>query len=190
MEHPILFSSEMVRAILDGRKTQMRRVIKPQPFFSTIWENGYQTDYCEVEWDNKRYNDDCGEIEDYCPYGKPGDTLWVRESFSMADRGTLVFSYRATEEHPQHYKYRPSIHMPRWASRLTLEIVSVRVERVQSISDDDALAEGVDRTNARIVGCPKERFHRLWDSINGKRNGDAYAWDKNPYVWVIEFRRI
>ena len=200
-EKPILFRGEMVRAILDGRKTQTRRVIKPQPELrangSVLW------------WKNDML---VPESTYRSPYGAPGDRLWVKETFSHEDGwypddaghswkncrspighdGLCTYvHYRASMSTKQIREYNddpwpwtPSIFMPRWASRITLEVVSVRVERVQDISHRDAIAEGVA---ARVVPLSQNAFAHLWDSINAKR---GYSWDSNPFVWVIEFRRI
>jgi hypothetical protein len=189
-ERPILFNGKMVRAILDGRKTQTRRVIKPQPlgidqYTTWIVNDAWQTGHVDVD----------------CPYGAPGDRLWVRETFTapMEYNGfkpselpeNCDFIYR--EESPGYRikelgsRWFPSIFMPRWASRITLEVTAVRVERVQDISPKDALAEGdVEAlTNPRHKETSIDWYHNLWDSING-----AGSWASNPWVWVVEFRRI
>jgi hypothetical protein len=169
----------MVRAILDGRKTQTRRVIKPQPG--------------DIHRDLLRINY-------HCPYGQPGDHLWVRETWSpwadeatkQAARGKDPVLYRADYrkgcsalEIGGDYNWKSSIYMPRWASRITLEIIGVHVERIQDISVNDCMAEGIP---INISGMNIVYFFRdLWDSINKKR---GYGWDTNPYVWVIEFKRI
>lgn len=167
-ERPILFSGEMVRAILDGRKTQTRRVAKGialewlapdmfTPEFVALPENGL------------------------CPYGYSGDRLWVRETFQSYGDG---FAYRATPVIPDNRNWKPSIFMPRSASRITLEITNVRVERLNEITEMDAEAEGVyvwsDSGNPAIW-----KFHCLWDDINGKK----YPWSSNPWVWVVEFQK-
>lgn len=189
-ERPILFSSEMVRAILDGRKTQTRRVIKPQPIdidriggtFAASW------------------NEKTAEVYEpfACKYGIAGDRLWVREAWRCFGGREYEYQqhqpsirYRATEEltGPDYglgQQWRPSIHMPRWASRITLEITNIRVERVQDISQQDAACEGVDFVNTGDFVTP---FATLWDSINATRDGGKFAWTANPWVWVIEFRR-
>lgn len=214
-ERPILFSSEMIRAILDGRKTQTRRVVKPQPLQEhNLWwdDDGDPGDgsYLGVavhECDEK------GGSPEYipCPYGVPGDRLWVRETFqcdpaSYERHDTEKVFYQATM--PPGLKHlRPSIFMPRWASRITLEVTGVRVERVQEISEKDAVGEGLyvwqqdedpdgqydPRTHYGIkIGDvwetdPRFTFRRLWDSINVKR---GFGWDVNPWVWVVEFKRL
>jgi hypothetical protein len=164
-ERPIIFNSEMVRAILDGRKTQTRRVIKPQPG--------------DIHRDLLRINY-------HCPYGQPGDHLWVRETFQIDDNYPDMVFYKA-DDLAGHIstKWNSPIYMPRCDSRITLEITNRRVERVQDITEEDAMAEGV----GRIAGLGEYRqcFKNLWDSINKKRD---YGWDTNPYVWVIEFKRI
>ena len=210
MEHPILFSGPMVRAILDGRKTQTRRVVKPRPprdFPIAIYDtNGF---CC---WSEDGTEDGGTWPTDdplRCPYGQPGDRLWVRETWASCsdidgktepERARHYTMYRADEKgdprDPMNYhdfgKWRPSIHMPRWASRITIEIVSVRVERVQEISDEDAIAEGITvigrpELNSLSVGKFIQGYKCLWNDINAKR---GYGWDKNPWVWVIKFKRV
>jgi hypothetical protein len=225
-ERGIMFSSAMVRALLDGRKTQTRRLVTPQP-----------SDYVEgpLHWPRKhaapyldQYNkgpfwcwwsSDDRQGPDWikCPYGVAGDRLWVRETWAaLVDEDTLrqgpavpanarngcagdLISYRATDmddnEWPG-FRWRPSIHMPRWASRITLEIADVRVERLQDISEQDALAEGCEPrpprafateralTNDGLSAC--EVYERLWDSLNAKRA----PWSSNPWVWVLSFLRV
>lgn len=207
-ERPILFSGPMVRAILEGRKTQTRRIVKPQP-------RAEMRPVFELA---------SGKPQKDSPYGKPGDRLWVRETWGVyhsvkswtdcgyeydgdfikgplqgktysrtntSDReGVNEFVvYRADGVTEDGDTWRPSIHMPRWASRITLEVVSVRVERLQDISNDDAIAEGID-TVWRGDNGPHEfdqvpHFRTLWESINGPG-----SWDANPWVWCISFNRI
>lgn len=189
----------MVRAILEGRKTQTRRIVKPQPppmmhidtchYNNTgfaFWHNGEgaNTGTCT-----------CKDLKP--PYGVPGDRLWVRETFyadvtqaefeDVLHDGTGIY-YRATEIHPHLFRWRPSIHMPRWASRITLEVVSVRVERLNDISEEDAIAEGCPYGVGGWMVDPAvgdKQFPTLWESINGPG-----SWDANPWVWVREFKRI
>lgn len=173
-ERPILFIAEMVRAILDGRKTQTRRVIKAPKGF-------------EVR--------DAG-VEFGCPYGQPGDRLWVRESFAIGPRDKDVI-FAADKKWdvdgkplpPAGSVWKPSIFMPHWASRIILEITGVRVERVQAISEEDAYAEGRSLNDeCDPVSRPGGNwFRKLWDSLNAKR---GFGWDVNPWAWVIEFKRI
>lgn len=195
-EKPILFSGAMVRAILEGRKTQTRRVIKPMRRFehNNILKVGlpYAADPWAVWWHGAE-TDRVGCLLE-CPYGKPGTHLWVRETFNVGwlDGGKVL--YRADggsakkAGYPAEPVYKPSIHIPRWASRITLEIVSVKVERVQDISEADATAEGV--LLAKNGLSPQESFIQLWDSINETRDDGKYAWMKNPWVWAIEFKRM
>lgn len=216
-ERPILFSDEMVLAILQGLKTQTRRVVKPQPNLEwlalPITVGWYAPTI--VDWDGREdagpeifgaYDrDGWGMV---CPYGAPGDRLWVREAFGCNCHNSAQpvpgceIVYRATGDSvddPPFSAWRPSIHMPRWASRMALEITGVRVERVQDIGEADARAEGITGVldsafpSYHVVGerRPKchsavEAFGLLWDSINGKR---GYGWAANPWVWVIEFTR-
>lgn len=219
-ERPILFSGEMVRAILDGRKTQTRRVVKLD-LGDTLEAHGPYDKDPHVE------------IKEWCPYGKIRDELWVRETFKVAefekyksnsnescndnfDPSGAVIKYDVVRGPDQYFtdldekeseqaerffkrgKNIPSIHMPRWASRIQLRIIDVRVERLQDISEEDAREEGVhqygdssykiytptDRFRCRHA---RESFESLWESINAKR---GYGWNENPWVWVIEFERI
>jgi hypothetical protein len=208
-ERPILFSSEMVRAILDGRKTQTRRVIKPQPI---------DVDLVEILCGNKvhyrRPTDDpmieealklpeyqvrsvIAGLKENCPYGKPGDRLWVRETWAWRYgkekyKDQRDIEYKATNEIGSGVIFwKPSIFMPRWASRIMLEIVNVRVERVQDISRNDCILEGlsskISLNNYGTGSIEKDGYAVLWDSINAKR---GYGWDVNPWVWVIEFKKV
>jgi len=179
-EKPILFSAPMVRAIIEGRKTQTRRVIKPQP------EKDLDPMTVIAAWD-------AGFIDVKCPYGRTGDHLWVREQWQTYKEFDKVrprdISNQAPVQYPATYdgwdsKKRPSIFMPRWASRITLEITNVRVERLQDISEDDAWAEGLHGAFDGLR-LPSEQFKDLWEAIHGEQ-----SWDKNPFVWVIEFKRI
>ncbi len=205
-ERPILFSAPMVRAILDGRKTQTRRIVNPQPFAGKSDEamrarfielGALGRDESLTALLNGARN--AGFIDVKCPYGKPGDRLWVRETWShdaaSVEQCRAKYEdamggpcygpyYRATECAPDTLRWIPSIHMPRWASRINLGITSVRVERLQDISRGDCMAEGCPFPNM-AESDPKKWYADLWDSING--NG---AWDKNPWVWVVEFKRV
>lgn len=264
-ERPIFMSGEMVKALLDGRKTQTRRVVKWKPY------PGYTGN---LQWHGMTLgNPSTGNIESgwclyskggacwnqrteaaFCHYGKSGDRLWVRETFRVEgwrNEGTLLIGFKdgrtrtcdnvgewdryaiqatdqcAAAQCPQdgegYYqwrrkedcpvKWKPSIYMPRWASRLTLELTAVRVERVQDISGEDCLSEGVripvstdGKLLVRLSGdfkpadyikkhprdwTPTEalraEYASLWDLLNAKR---GYGWDKNPFVWVLEFKRL
>ncbi|WP_153717272.1 hypothetical protein [Eikenella corrodens] len=194
-ERPILFSGPMVRAILEGRKTQTRRIINPQPKNRRggRWMYCYESTDRKTEgsfsysWPDK--NGNCcadrgweSKITYRCPYGQPGDRLWVREAWAVhPETGSLL--YRADDEAPADTRWKPSIHLPRKHSRILLEMTSIRVERLQTISWEDALAEGTDNDPAttNAVGS----FAKYWDYING-----AEAWDMNPWVWVVGFKRI
>lgn len=204
-EKPILFSTEMVRAILEDRKTKTRRVVKPQPDHrhrEIEFENGILKEYSRISgcWNVAR--------ETKCPYGEPGTILWVRETW--ADLRGMGFGNNPETDKPWNFafkadikpgsdsdraridygvKWRPSIHMPRVAARLFLKVKSVRVERLQDLSEADALAEGVKAygpnncsgTSARIA------FAELWDSLNEKR---GFGWEVNYWVWIVEFERL
>lgn len=201
-ERPILFSAPMVCAILEGRKTVTRRPVKVQPHIdasgnfcvgnSNYGQDGYGKPV------TKHFVNGC------CPFGKPGDRLWVRETFGLQVRnyggGTGEhIVYRATnpdaiycksaegQEYP--VKWKPSIHMPRHSSRILLEITGVRVERLQDISEDQARAEGIGAQateSFRATGVERPAgfaFRDLWASAGGE-------WDANPWVWVVEFKRV
>ena len=182
-EYPILFNGEMVRAYFAGLKTQTRRVVKPQP--NESWSIP-PVEVIDGRWVSH------GCVSDLkCPYGQPGDRLWGREAWRLGASGKTVF-YRAGGEpksidfYPDYTRYtsgrwHPSIHMPRVACRITPEIVSVRVERVQDITGADLFREGIKK-GAGGFGA----FETLWNSINAKR---GYGWDVNPWVWVVEFER-
>lgn len=205
-EHPILFSGDMVRAILDGRKTQTRR---PVTFPASLWFNadGYPfsgdgyTDCRPVE---------PGDIRAWitCPFGVQGDRLWVRETWRPVgpwDTRRETIQYRTDGMYlrktgwPKSFrirtnnslnKWRPSIHMPRWASRINLEVTAVRVERVQDITYGDLRAEGLrcprrdELDNLLPVSTAFDAWKILWNSIYAKR---GLGWDENPWVWVVEF---
>ncbi len=186
-ERPILFSSEMVRAILDGRKTQTRRVVNWRSDRADEVHDGEGQGNSLFEmrdggwWPYYAY--DGMEIPLECPYS--ADRLWVRETFCPDIDGKP--HYRATSTdwcaNPEFTKWRPSIHMPRKYCRLLLNVKAIRVERLNDISEDDCKAEGcVDRGDSA-----GDEFAELWESINGKR---GYGWKENPWVWVIEFERI
>jgi len=202
-EHPILFSGEMVKAILAGRKTQTRRVIKPQPTYDTAcgghwyWLTGTWKSICVGCSTVKKFvsrmltpSVSLSHPRPRCPYGQPGDRLWVRETHHIDHypAGTLdaqgnpgTVHYRAdTDVISQSWdgQWRPSIFMPRWANRITLEVVSVRVERVQDISEADAYAEGIGLDPT--LPHPLQWFKELWDTINAKRGGKKWLvepWD-------------
>ena len=221
-----------VRAILEGRKTQTRRMVKPYE-----WFEGHRIHSCVGavrKGEISRYEDlisSCdGGIQRRCPYGSPGDRLWVREAFEVV-RETCSYEveeydyfpwdaefygppqhalrakcprggerarvlYRADEDEPIE-RWRPSKYMPRWASRITLEVTGVRVERLQDISAHDAIAEGVEisdlaklhalalRKQGRNISAAVVEYGILWESINGPG-----SWDVNPWVWVVEFKRV
>jgi hypothetical protein len=188
-EYPILFSAPMVRAILDNRKTQTRRVMKPQPIevtgsgkrvykdadFKKSWEDVSGTGY------GSGYSD--------CPYGQPGDRLWVREAYTSNYFDGGAHGYRAdwtpaAAELLIEPRWKPSIHMPRAACRILLEITDVRVERLREISVRDAEREGYPKDYGDDPGAIPW-FRSLWQSINGPD-----SWEANPWVWVIEFKRI
>jgi hypothetical protein len=216
-EKPILFSGPMVRAILEGRKTQTRRTVKVvsgRGGVSLVHLPGAPGIYEHLDYDGAglvHFQPERQAKPLRTPYGQPGDRLWVRETWApvdqLADRvereDPVCVGYRADYSAISHesdnvhqldvthwnwehssVRWRPSIFMPRWASRLTLEVTDVRVERLQDISEKDAKAEGV----GFHVGGPVKAFETLWDSINGGR--PWRCWDDNPWVWVVGFRRV
>ncbi|MFK1308571.1 hypothetical protein ACIUYH_15640 [Pseudomonas aeruginosa] len=201
-ERPILFSGPMVRAILEGRKTVTRRVVKPQPDFlgSMVDPN---TPFKTL---------DAGlHARITCPHGQPDDRLWVREAWAADAQVDAIAPRDLSQGEPIWYpadfsvrqtgcsmiskgRGRPSIHMPRWASRILLEITAVRIERLQDISEKQALAEGVELEGEGVCWAgaagtasdnPVESFRLLWELING-----AGSWNANPWVWVVEFKRV
>lgn len=223
-ERQILFSAPMVRAILAGTKTQTRRVVKPQPPITTtgvstwhhpdddtkgahFWSWGPDPkkpvlDYIQPDWALP------------CPYGQTGDRLWVRESFCPIypqdphynGGWPIEYDYQATYKHGDRLgdligvkkKWTPSIHMPRRASRITLEVTGVRMERLQDISIEDCKSEGAWGPDESIVGKVAKHFgidilaanpylayRMIWESINGPG-----SWEANPWVWVVEFKRL
>lgn len=183
-ERPILFSGPMVKAILEDRKTQTRRVITTQQPMTGEGFKLYRAG--ENEWFYQRGDMQWGIFKN--PYGVPSDHLWVRETWAQDLAGELFFAadYKAKPSTVE--KWKSARFMPRRAARVTLELVNVRAERLQDISEEDARAEGVRATLAAL-GSNGYRawFSALWDSINSKR---GYSWDSNPWVWVLEFKRI
>ena len=219
-ERPILFSAPMVRAILDGRKTQTRRIVKPQPHTTTTafrdipdtcyWYGAIHT---ENDFGIEFHPDPAhGDWKWKCPYGVPGDRLWVREAWKTAqihDHLSPCQMIRACRDagwksgkawapieyladgHRENWETFPvetgrcrnSRFMPRDYSRITLEVTDVRVQRVQEISEEDARAEG----RSLIMDSPSGYFPETWDSINAKR---GFGWASNPWAWAISFRRV
>jgi hypothetical protein len=191
---PILFSTEMVKAILEGRKTQTRRVIKPQ----TVTHNGPngQTTESIDDYFMTRNLKDAELLCLACAPYRPGGILWVRETWRMCLDG--IFCHKAdgdcdtcstTGENTFNVKWKPSIHMPREACRLFLKITDIKVERLQEITEEDALKEGCMPIilDDAIFFSAKGKFHALWDSIYAKR---GYGWEVNPWVWVITFENV
>jgi hypothetical protein len=226
-ERPILFGAPMVLAILAGQKTQTRRVVKgwgrlvtppeSHPFTGElVGDLGYPASAGQT-WAGFAAKDSASPIYLRCPFGQPGDRLWVRETWApfgpldqqnreQAPPGSVAMYRAGAAYFTAPMKWRPSIHMPRWASRITLEVTGVRIERLWEISEDDAKAEGVARELGRDVpaamggGVNPWRdyedeenwytsaggsFGSLWRSINGRE-----SWTSNPWVWVVEFKRL
>ncbi|GFZ67435.1 hypothetical protein PSE10B_39570 [Pseudomonas amygdali pv. eriobotryae] len=190
-ERPILFSAPMVCAILEGRKTVTRREVK-KPAALDCLAAGFEPAFLALPGN-----------ADLCPYGKVGDRLWVRESWQADAQVNDVAPRELSHGEPLHYpadgalrqtgcsmitpgKTRPSIHMPRWVSRILLEITDVRVERLQDISEEQAKAEGpIWPVAEHLEMAWRVQFRTLWESINGAEN-----WKANPWVWVVEFKRV
>lgn len=212
-ERPVLFSGAMVRAILAGTKTQTRRIVQWRPVspadVSATRPPDEAQPYTHIPgaWLATWEKDDGWQssMPTVCPYGVPGDRLWVRETWQpLSPRSgepiagsiggipsaEMATAYAADFPQAPHSwgPWRPSIHMPRWASRITLEITDVRVERLTSITEEDARAEGITFEAAVAADGAVPAFRRLWDSINGKRPG--CSWADNPWVWVVSFRRV
>ncbi|MEA3327796.1 MAG: hypothetical protein U9R53_10920, partial [Chloroflexota bacterium] len=199
-ERPILFNQSSIKAILEGRKTQTRRIIKKQ--FIHILPMRIPNEWVTLDTTNPNH----GSIIK-CRFGDIGDHLWVRETWRVNKdfdnlKPSLILvamnndvqgciDYRATQRGESFWgKWRPSIHMPRWASRISLEIIRIRVERAQNISLHDINAEGTPHTldkGVRPFGTRREQFQRYWDSIYSKQ---GYGWDENPWVWIIEFKKL
>lgn len=203
-ERPILFSAPMVRAILAGQKTQTRRLVKQK-----ITAGAMARGYVQVVGAGEE-----NILVSGCPYGAPGERLWVREDFRAkswsADGGWGEIEYQAggarlingapwsfADAYPEKYpvdRWRSARFMPHWAARLWLEVVSVRVERVQQITEEDAIAEGITRRaegpgfecDGVLAITARDAFEMLWERINGKKA----SWVSNPWVWVVEFRRV
>jgi len=204
-EHPILFNTEMVKAILECRKTQTRRVIMPQ---TGEWKGKQPIDVLPMKIPNEwvglmQHNPNRGQVFK-CRYGQLGDRLWVKETWhqntGLAGR---TIHYKADGGN---YMWSPSIFMPKWAARIWLEITKVRVEKLQEITEEDAKAEGCPSIMIRDINyqlidgvIPTFWFEEKWDSLNTKRKVDLttnlytiypYSWRANPWVWVIEFRKL
>jgi hypothetical protein len=219
-EKPILFSTDMVKAILAGNKIQTRRVVKPQ--FKVAHEVfTYQGNtYVQTELLERDKNPLNGCIK--CPYGQAGDKLWVREAWQAAkehgeyDKSSVMYKADITQRDLDYegcdWDWRPSIFMPRKFSRITLEITEARVQRVQEISEADAIAEGIPAFAPNGIiqesTIPRKQYSVLWDKINGKVHNrqftlddksnrhwvkdqvGEYSWSSNPWVWCISFKRI
>ncbi|MFJ4157511.1 hypothetical protein ACIPZF_22265 [Pseudomonas sp. NPDC089752] len=220
-ERPILFSGPMVRAILEGRKTVTRRAAKnvvEASYFRSGWEATQPKGSGSID-----ITSDAAQLGKACPYGRPGDRLWVREAWLADAQLDSIVPRNLSQGEPIMYpadgsvrqtgcamvsqgRGRPSIHMPRWASRILLEITDVRVERLQDISEQQAIAEGIvgvpfrpddgwpictgymadpDDGKTPLETHASKAFAGLWRSINGPE-----SWDANPWVWAIEFKRI
>lgn len=210
-ERPILFNGAMVRAILDGSKTQTRRIVKQQPLLHTTHWDSSTSD--PSLWMGIGPSEATGGTRQTwgwsrCPFGQVGDQLWARETFSaMGDKDIHAAKIYYRADGDDSGIWTPSIYMPRWASRIQLEITGVRVERLNSITNEDSIAEGAKFTDFGKDKCGQQRdgwrcdrvptkaedalgsarsaYANLWESING-----VNSWDDNPWVWVIDFKRV
>lgn len=185
-ERPIIFSGEMVRVILDGRKTQTRRVMKPQPPEWCTEKFGYTMFTPEGHISGRGwYEGQRAEKFFKCPYGKVGDRLWVREAWHGVheDNQFQIYNYRADCPDSENYKWKPSIHMPRWASRILLEVTGVRAERVQDISESDAKAEGFDHELHNPYPTCATHMPPEWYELPPSPKGECSGprWDKEWY---------
>ncbi len=216
-ERPILMTGRNVQRCAAGTKTQTRRVLTPQPQPAEGYPLAVPGDWawCHSKNTAAIFHDPAPvpprSVLDRCPYGQVGDRLWVRETWRCYASDEYLYlkdpahiRYRADAPPEEQHNWKPSIYMPRWACRLTLEIAEVRVERLQRISEEDAVAEGVERERPfsgyyrgslhKVKGTPKvfptaaQAFADSWDAINGKH--DSKCWNDNPWVWAITFRRI
>ena len=201
---PILFNTEMVRAILDGRKSCTRRLVKPQPDEKHTYPLGFVNDSTEIK-DIGSFGFGMSEYGGLIQYAKPpyqpGDILYVRETWCLRYDGEKYF-YKADKNTPREEKrlidynntsWHPSIHMPKEAARIWLKVTDVRVERLQEITAESALTEGADKY-IHANGTLNEdqtitSFIGIWNSTIKKSDLDRHGWDANPYVWVVEFER-
>lgn len=209
-ERGMIFNADMVRAILDGRKTQTRRIMEVQPETEQfgllrITDSTRRCGIGKYHWSESNATGTHVRSKLFsCPFGAVGDRIWVREAFASGLSTKSTLAYRATHKREDledgfydTIKWTPSIHMPRWASRILLEITNIRVERLNAISEEDARAEGIFDGGCLNCGDPEpcgcanpepdatDAFAYLWQSIYGQEN-----WQANPWVWVIEFKRI
>ncbi len=194
-ERPILFRTAMVQTIIEGRKTQTRRILKyPQPLDVLPMVDSKKDGFVALMTREPNH----GQIIK-CRYGQVGGRLWVRETWASQHKFDHLPPRLIPHDANIHYAasenlgglmHRPSIFLPRWASRLTLEITDIRVQRLQEISEDDCESEGILFTylkgNPCRVGCNHNAYHELWDSINGK----THLWENNPWVWAISFKLL
>lgn len=221
-KRPIIMGAESVRAILEGRKTQTRRVIKPQPRWGNDVVGVKIID--GVVYPMNSFPSQCAYpiylsgIKEYMygtkqPYGIIGDRLWVRETWAECPDGGCLYKadpmFIGCDKSDFAWDWKSSMFMPRWASRITLEITDIRVERVQDITEEDAIAEGIEFYSGWEEECgegyctgegwmdyksfdygcstPKDSYCTLWDSLNAKR---GFSWESNPWVWVLTFKVV
>lgn len=191
-ERGMIFNADMVRAVLDGRKTQTRRMLTPRQL--KMIDTAAAIGECYPLESGHQHENSQSYYREWCPFGGVGDRLWVRETFAPGLCTATTIAYRATHKPEdleegwyERIKWTPSIHMPRWASRITLEITGVRVERLASVSKEDARAEGYPTERATDGGNsdPWLWFRDLWDGLYPEQ-----SFKVNPWVWVIEFKRV
>lgn len=176
----MLFSGEMVSAIISGRKTMTRRVVKQSLPIGTRWYGVVEDELCYRIVDSKSVNTLCK-----CPYGQVSDRLWVRETWQWNPYGGVVYKAGSGIVDCDGRGWKPSIFMPRSISRITLEITNIKVEQLQDITEEDAIKEGLINDEINQITAA-ENFENLWDSINGKK----YPWAANPWVWCLEFKKL
>lgn len=197
-EHPILFSTPMVQAILEGRKTMTRRIIDPQPEAGKYPQSELDGFYWKSKFYLSKYDRKDISLVDNSRFGQPGDLLWVRETWIDTFIPHCVpvggIYYKADHPEDKSLRWRPSIHMPKSAARIWLQVEEIRVERLQDITEEDAIAEGIEQIDQHgqkvwkrydgyntVTSSPIVSFWSLWVSINGEE-----SWDANPWVWVVK----
>ena len=190
---PILFNTEMVRAILDGRKSCTRRICKDANEYTVPDMDFYNADrrtYAVHNFVDKEHTEQLSTAERTCPICT-GDILYVRETWKEAPKGYYYYEDWQKDDIADVTKWKPSIHMPKEAARIWLKVTNVRAERLQDIDGKGCVKEGIEEEHLKYVGDEfvKGMFHDLWDSTIKKSDLDRYSWDANPWVWVIEFER-
>lgn len=188
---PILFNTDMVRAILDGRKSCTRRICKDANEYTVPDMEFYNADrrtYAVHNFADKEHTEQLSIAERTCPIC-PGDILYVRETWKKAPNGYYYYEDWQRNDIADITKWKPSIHMPKETARIWLKVTDVRVERLQDMDKMDAVKEGIDTRLCINLNHALAKFKKLWNSTIKKSDLDRYGWDANPWVWVIEFER-